>query len=354
MLSGLDRLCEKLGRRWKPLDQAREQTASLQKTLRDSLERLIPGDTSFVAFGSIARQEYTLGSDVDWTLLVDGQADPEHFNVAHAIREQLHANNLQEPGTTETFGQITFSHELVHHIGGQADTNQNTTRRILMLLESVAIGETTAYQRVIRAVLSRYLDNDISFLTRSSSGEHYKVPRFLLNDIVRYWRTICVDYATKFRERQGAGWALRNAKLRMSRKLIFASGLMTCFSCFLKPSANLETLFETNGVLEPLVSHLETYIGRTPIDIMADALNDYAPSDVAANFFDAYARFLQIIGDAAKRERLKKLEPENARNDLVFKDIREISRDFQAALDALFFESPEPKLTELTRKYGMF
>src|SRR4029077_15479746 len=157
------------------------------------------------------------------------------------------------PGPAATFGSVTFSHELVHHIGGHSDSNRNTTQRILLLLESTPIGSADAYQRVVRAVLGRYLDNDISFLTRSRSGKRYKVPRFLLNDIVRYWRTVCVDYATKFRERQGAEWALRNAKLRMSRKLIFASGLVMCFSCYLKPPAPLVDLFHVSDEYEPII-----------------------------------------------------------------------------------------------------
>jgi len=32
-------------------------------------------DTSIVVSGSLARDEYTAGSDIDWTLLVDGSVD---------------------------------------------------------------------------------------------------------------------------------------------------------------------------------------------------------------------------------------------------------------------------------------
>src|SRR5262245_27078452 len=35
-------------------------------------------DTSLVVFGSVAREEVTSGSDLDWILLIDGQSVPEH------------------------------------------------------------------------------------------------------------------------------------------------------------------------------------------------------------------------------------------------------------------------------------
>lgn len=60
--------------------------------------------------------------------------------------------------------------------------------------------------------------------TNKKLDKTVKVPRFLLNDIVRYWRTVTVDFVEKQRGQAGHGWGLRNAKLRMSRKLIFATG----------------------------------------------------------------------------------------------------------------------------------
>ncbi len=38
---------------------------------------------------------------------------------------------------------MAFSHDIIHQIGGQDDTNKNTTQRILLLLESCAIGQRT-------------------------------------------------------------------------------------------------------------------------------------------------------------------------------------------------------------------
>lgn len=346
----LDVLCEKLGRRWAGIDAARQAADAERDKIAGILSRhgLVPSDTSFVVFGSLARREWTINSDVDWTLMVDGQADPNHLEVAHSIKSRFEEAGLQEPGPTNTFGSLAFSHDIIHQIGGETDTNRNMTQRILLLLESATIDAPDAYERVVGAVLTRYLDNDVSFLSRS--GRHYKVPRFLLNDIVRYWRTMGVDYVSKHRERQGQKWALRNAKLRMSRKLIFASGLLTCFSCYLKPPLELKNLFDH---VEPLLSHLRAYVKMTPLDILADATALFAREDTATQIFDAYDRFLTMMNDGEIRRHLGSLKAKEAQSDRVFGDVRKISADFQEGLTRLFLEDHE-ELGDLTRKYGIF
>src|SRR5262249_38770608 len=69
---------------------------------------LVPADCSFVVYGSLARAEVTPGSDVDWTLLVDGQADPQHVAISHAITASLDDLGKQGPGATAVFGGLTF------------------------------------------------------------------------------------------------------------------------------------------------------------------------------------------------------------------------------------------------------
>src|ERR1700730_14742317 len=173
------------------LRTCREASLRTRGELDKRLSSEIPGytspDTSLVVFGSLARGEWTTGSDLDWTYLIDGGAKSTHLQITQDIQRVFKQKNLAEPGPTGTFGNMAFSHDIIHQIGGQNDTNKNTTQRILLLLESTPIGERKeAYERVIRAVIDRYLEEDTHLLTRDS--KNYRVPRFLLNDIVRFWR----------------------------------------------------------------------------------------------------------------------------------------------------------------------
>src|SRR5580698_3300862 len=174
-------------------EASQKKREELDQLLSDNIPKYTSEDTSLVVFGSLARDEWTSGSDLDWTYLIDGEANPEHPRIAQEIQRILKNNEtkFKPPGQTETFGNMSFSHDVIHQIGGQSDTNKNTTRRVLLLLESAPIGKRCeAHERVIRGVIDRYLEEDNHLLT--PDGKTYRVPRFLLNDIVRFWRTMAV------------------------------------------------------------------------------------------------------------------------------------------------------------------
>jgi predicted nucleotidyltransferase len=356
----VEKLEEKLGCSWQALRRAKEQTEIARERFRHlpandgtSGRLLIPEEeASIVVFGSLARGEWTDGSDVDWTLLIDGPADPEHRRIAHIISTGLKEEEFKKPGPTGVFGNMAFSHDIIHQIGGQKDTNENTTRRILLLLESLPIVNDLVYDRVTRAILKRYLEDDISFL--SSGGKKYRIPRFLLNDIVRYWRTMAVDYAHKRYERAGQGWALRNIKLRMSRKLIFVSGLLTCFSCYLDPSLGIQEIAANSLDSEnSIVNHLMKYVRMTPLEVVADALFKHASEDVARCVMNAYDKFIEKLACPEARDHLEKLEMSKADTDDTFNYLCETSREFQKGLTSFFFDG-DKQLSQLTRKYGVF
>jgi predicted nucleotidyltransferase len=158
----LIRLANSLGCDWPHLRKAAVESdraiSDLNNLLGNELgKNFASEDANLVVFGSLARGEWIdYVSDLDWTYLVDGQARPEHLKVSQQIKEALKKEfrkppnepslrvddkeyRFGEPGPTGTFGNLTFSHQLVHQIGGQDDTNKNTTPRIL-LFTGVCIG----------------------------------------------------------------------------------------------------------------------------------------------------------------------------------------------------------------------
>jgi hypothetical protein len=179
----------------------------------------------------------------------------------------------------------------------------------------------------------------------------YKVPRFLLNDIVRFWRTMAVDFASKQRAREGEEWGLKVTKLAMSRKLIFASGLLVCFGCSLNGNLSKE-LEKADKPIVPLLEYLRSLVRFTPLEIVALASHSYASDSAAHKIFDSYDGFLAMIADPEKRSQLKSVKPEHSRTDKLFLEAHEISRTFQSGLEDIFFDNPD--VQKLTRKYGVF
>jgi len=338
---------QKHGGAWAQLLQAQELTKGFEEKIVQSLpkERMYSSDADMVVFGSIAREECTNKSDVDWTLLIDGQANPGHLRIAQIIEKALEAVDLTKPGTTGMFGQITFSHDLIHYVGGEDDSNHNLSRRILLLLESRRISTDrsqggTAYDRVISGIVEQYIENDSGFITGRTND---RVPRFLLNDIVRFWRTMCVDFAYKQREQQGRKWALRNIKLRMARRLIFIKGLLLCFKSY-------QSGWDANQVKEELIKNVPI----PPLEFILSVLQERGiPDRLIVQLLDAYNRYLEMLNNESFRKHLEDIEMTKAYGDDRFEEARTVSHQFQDALRSIFFEVPGD-IREFTLKYGFF
>jgi predicted nucleotidyltransferase len=357
--SPLKALEERTGAHWPAIAAAEGQTRTERNVLEDALGKFTNSDSTIVAFGSLARREFTAGSDFDWILLLDGIARPEHQQVAQAVRSKIDDLGRKQPGTEGVFGNLVASHDLVHHIGGEDDSNSNMTLRILLLLESIPIGRTDAYDRVLSNVLWRYLDEDRGLWHGSGI---YKVPRFLFNDVARYWRTMTVDFAYKQRDRQNRGFAIRNLKLRMSRKLLFLAGMIACFEChidFSSPEERVE--FYATKQVQSVIKRLKSVLSQPPLDIIATALLRLPELDNhSKKLFDAYDSFLSMLADEqilssglTIRQHLDKLPVEQLGTDQIASGGREVSHKFRDAIRSIFL-SPDNLLGQLTIEYGVF
>jgi hypothetical protein len=240
------------------------------------------------------------------------------------------------------------SHDLVHYIAGTRDTNENLTRRMLLLSESYAISGDIVRKRVIRNVLARYVELDRSVRNR------HPIPHFLLNDVVRYWRTIASDYASKMWERDRKGWAARNIKLRFSRKLLFAWGLIASFAGELFPSRELTDADDPGEYARLLAELIRQQTDVSPLNLVARVSSHGSVTvETKLQVFRSYDKFLERMSDPTKYKHLENVAFENAAADAVYHDLRTISADFRDGINALFFDE-HPDLKRLIRAYGVF
>ncbi|MGV1050301.1 MAG: hypothetical protein ACOYD4_17450 [Solirubrobacterales bacterium] len=323
----LRQLSEVTGRDFPNLLGARERTAAGLSERRASIGGLEHSrDASVVLMGSWGRAEVTIGSDDDFMVLVHGPERSKPQPSVEAISGVLdHA-----PGSQGIFAAPVFSENLVQNIGLDADDNRNLTRRMLFLLESTPVSGDDVHRIVRREILDRYLDESV---------KPYRPPRFLLNDVVRYWRTICVDFAGK--EWEGPDkWGLRNAKLRTARKVLFAGGFLPVLECF---------RFDRH----PMRGFVEQQLAMPPIDRIACAFLENHASDEGARALGAYDDFVGRMNDQAFRRELQSVTRETADVSTVFSDVRRIGNEMQAGLLALLYESSR-ELSKVVRDYAIF
>ena len=236
----------------------------------------------------------------------------------------------------------------------RVDTNENLTRRILLLTESRALTNSLVRERVIRNVLARYVLHDRS--VASKTGKINQVPHFLLNDVVRYWRTMGSDYASKMWERNQQGWATRNIKLRFSRKLLFIWGLLASFSGELFESDS--EAFQQAGPEDErrtlLCELIRAQTDITPLELLARvATHESVRVDTSRDIFGAYNTFLAELSDQKKRKHLDALPFCDAAGDGIYDGLRTASNQFTDAIRDLFFDQ-HPDLKRLIRMYGVF
>lgn len=154
---------------------------------------------------------------------------------------------------------------------------------MLLLLESRPVFATDVYERLLERVVSFY------FRDFADYPESF-VPTFLTNDILRFWRTLTLNYEhkrLKLRRLEGdaltakkADSALKNYKLKISR-------LLTCFS-MVAVLASREPPVTERDVL--------TLCGETPRERLR-VLTDHGDSAVRLvhELDERYEAFLEAV-----------------------------------------------------------
>ena len=300
-----------------------------------------------LAFGSMARDEMAPGSDFDY-LVVANQVVPDPRMIQTFRKAALTAlTNItaEPPGASGLFGVMVGAPDMVNQIGLDDDTNKSLSRRILVLQESEWLNKHNGYEGLVSSILSRYLYD-------YAGQDEPRVPRFLFNDMVRFWRTIAVDYqAKRWQEMEGQKWGLRYIKLRTSRKWTFAGSIMSLFMPVIEQRDTTRMYLMSQFRMPPLARLAQIQQFVQPEGDTAAALRDVLE---IANQFQGWQE------DKTWRNAIKAVDNPAAENlPPEFQLARARTNDLQEALERLF-ASPEPlgstgvTLQALTRKYLTF
>jgi len=320
---------ERLGAELPRLAAARSRTREEVVVRREALAGVaIDASSSVVLFGSWGRGELTRRSDDDWAVLVAGGERPGVAPEPEAVAAALGGGGLRGPGRSGVFGGRIFCDDLLSRIGLDADSNANLTRRMLLMLESQPVAGDATHRRCWELVLDGYLED---------ADKPYRPPRFFLNDLIRYWRTICVDFVGKERE-GGEKWGIRNAKLRTSRKVLFAAGLVPLLQC------HRFTRDERRG-------YLAAQLAAPATDRLAAAFLDCGARDAGVRALSAYDRWLGVLDDEVRRGELEGLTKETAPASPVFRDVRRHAAELERGLLVLLFDT---ELLPHVREHGIF
>jgi predicted nucleotidyltransferase len=233
------------------LDHRRTETAARVEKLRGELkqaEKLTAGNACVYATGSFGRSEASPYSDLD--LFIAGRDDKGGQRLLRRLDEIRIKADLIE--ATQKLGIPDFSGdgeylnhytvgELVGTLGKPEDDVSNTfTARLLLLLESRPLLGESVYHDIIEDVIGAYWRD-------YEDHKNEFMPAFLANDILRLWRTFCVNYEARTSTdppEKKAKRKLKNYKLKHSRLLTCYSALIYLLAVF----AERKTVSPTDAV----------------------------------------------------------------------------------------------------------
>lgn len=280
---------------------------------------------SVFATGSYGRGEATRYSDLDF-FVVDSTAGGTEgslrsIEIKRLVEATIARQSIPHDPGTDVHRLVHGIDALILGIGRQDDDHNNTlTCRLLLLLESRSLFDPDGYAEVISRVLSAYWRD-------YEDHRNDFVPGYLANDILRLWRTFCVNYEARTKsdpEEMRARRALKNYKLKHSR-------LLTCYSAL----AYLLMVFNERQTVS--IDDAEGMVSLSPtqrIDEIGRRL--VGASTPARRILEIYEKFLSTTDspeadlvsrflDQSDRRRL--IDQASGLGDAVFDLIRALGRD---------------------------
>jgi len=257
------------------LDELRRRIASIKHLSQQQ-------NLSIYVTGSYGRLEAHQRSDLDLFFVSDSSqgidrttkilTDAELIRLAQEMGFPPFSNDAQ-------YLEIHSLLEMLEKLGSAEDDFRNLfTARMLLLLESRPVYGDEAYKRILTRIIDAYFRD-----YHDHTGDFR--PLFLVNDVLRFWKTLCLNYENKRNRPEDRAQKnkhhLRNLKLKFSRLLI-------CFSTII-PLVSSRTS-SPDDIL--LLSQ------RAPLERIAEAIRNEEQQAVYNDLCKLYCYFLEIASRA--------------------------------------------------------
>lgn len=249
-----------------------ESQAKIDNLKREISSKIQDATITVFVTGSLGRQEVGSSSDLDFFII--------SLKKLPKLKEIQIFSNMIEINTFLGFPELSNDGEYlkVHYIdemlsmaGSPKDDEQNMfTERMLLFLESKCIFSDKNYNEIIGRIISMYL--------RDSGGRVNFKPLFLVNDILRFWRTLCLNYE-QTRHTAGRSWKKKNINLKYSR-------MLTVF-------ATIAYLVSMDNVS---IETIKDMLQKTPLERLATCLDTIGDNDLKEefeHFLSYYVLFLK-------------------------------------------------------------
>lgn len=311
------------------LARRRSETAKQIRRIQGHLKEaraLVRGKACVFATGSFGRGEASAHSDLDVFIVGRKNGKPGTAGVegsllgrldeicvkANLIKATRQLKIKEFSGDGQYLAHYSV-HEFTKTLGTPEDDVTNTfTARVLLLLESRPLLEPAVYRLVTKEVIDAY------WRDYEDHSDRF-VPAFLANDILRLWRTFCVNYEART-ERvpplKKAKGTLKNYKLKHSRLLTCYSALLHLLAVYgqkrtvtpadamemigLSPTQRLESLLKRRDIanshreVTQLLREYETFLQTTNAD-EDDLIKRFMSKATRRSYMDSAYKFGDLV-----------------------------------------------------------
>jgi hypothetical protein len=179
-------------------DESQRRLALLRQELDQRLSEALPPEIrskiAIYATGSLARLEATEYSDLDAFFYVFGSEQTNGIEQVHAISTFYEVVKASEVARFPEFSgggeylKFQYLDDVLSKLGSREDDYINAlTSRMLLILESAYLFNDPKFRLARQTVIDRY------FADFPQHSQAFR-PIFLVNDVLRFWRTLCINY----------------------------------------------------------------------------------------------------------------------------------------------------------------